>query len=55
MAIQTNDPRLTLVAGGYPIFAQGKIVGGIGVRLKKDEEQSFCGRSLMDLLLVAIH
>lgn len=31
MAIQTNDPRITLVAGGYPIFAQGKIVGGIGV------------------------
>lgn len=31
MAIQTNDPRLTLVAGGYPIFAQGKIAGGIGV------------------------
>lgn len=31
MAIQTNDPRITLVAGGYPIFAGGKIVGGIGV------------------------
>lgn len=31
MAIQSNDPRITLVAGGYPIFAQGKIAGGIGV------------------------
>lgn len=31
MAIQTNDPRITLVAGGYPLFAQGKIAGGIGV------------------------
>lgn len=31
MAIQTNDPRITLVAGGYPLFANGKIVGGIGV------------------------
>lgn len=31
MAIQTNDPRLTLVAGGYPLFAHGKIAGGIGV------------------------
>ncbi len=31
MAIQTNDPRITLVAGGYPLFADGKIVGGIGV------------------------
>lgn len=31
MAIQTNDPRITLVAGGYPLFADRKIVGGIGV------------------------
>ena len=31
MAIQTNDARITLVAGGYPLFAKGKIVGGIGV------------------------
>ena len=23
MAIQTNDPRITLVAGGYPLFANG--------------------------------
>lgn len=31
MAIQTNDPRITLVAGGYPFFIKGKIVGGLGV------------------------
>lgn len=31
MAIQTNDPRITLVAGGYPLFSNNKIVGGIGV------------------------
>ena len=31
MAIQTNDPRITLVAGGYPLFVNGIIVGGIGV------------------------
>ncbi len=31
MAIQTNDARITLVAGGYPLFAGGKIAGGIGV------------------------
>lgn len=30
MAIQTNDPRITLVAGGYPLFAGGKIAGGVG-------------------------
>lgn len=31
MAIQANDPRITLVAGGYPLFVHGKIAGGIGV------------------------
>ena len=31
IAIQTNDPRITLVSGGYPLFVDGKIVGGIGV------------------------
>lgn len=31
MAIQTNDPRITLVAGGYPLFVSDKTVGGIGV------------------------
>lgn len=25
------DPRITLVAGGYPLFVNGKIAGGIGV------------------------
>lgn len=31
MAIQTNDPKITLVAGGYPLFVNGNIAGGIGV------------------------
>ena len=31
MAIQTNDQKITLVAGGYPMFVNGKIAGGIGV------------------------
>lgn len=31
MSIQTNDSRITLVAGGYPLFVAGKIVGAIGV------------------------
>lgn len=30
-AIQSNDPKITLVAGGYPLFLNGKIAGGIGV------------------------
>lgn len=31
MAIQSNDSRITLVAGGYPLLVNGKIAGGIGV------------------------
>ncbi|MBM6686328.1 heme-binding protein [Faecalicatena contorta] len=31
MAIQSNDPKITLVSGGYPLFVDGKIAGGIGV------------------------
>ena len=31
MAIQANDPLITLVAGGYPLFVGGRIAGGIGV------------------------
>ncbi len=31
MAIQSNDHKITLVAGGYPLFVNGKIVGSIGV------------------------
>lgn len=38
MAIQSNDPRITLVAGGYPLFVNGKIAGGIGVSGGSEEE-----------------
>lgn len=31
MGIQSNDSKITLVAGGLPLFANGTIVGGIGV------------------------
>lgn len=30
-SIQSNDPKSTLVSGGYPLFCHGKIAGGIGV------------------------
>ena len=36
--IQSNDPRITLVAGGYPLFCGGKIAGGIGVGGGTEEE-----------------
>lgn len=38
MAIQTNDPKITLVAGGYPLFVNGKIAGGIGVGGGSEEQ-----------------
>lgn len=38
MAIQKNDPKITLVAGGYPLFAGGKIAGGIGVGGGSEEQ-----------------
>ena len=38
MAIQANDKRITLVAGGYPLFRNGKIAGGIGVGGGTEEE-----------------
>lgn len=31
VGIQTNDPRITLVADGYPLFVDGRIVGAVGV------------------------
>lgn len=38
MAIQSNDAKITLVAGGYPLFANGKIAGGLGVGGGTEEE-----------------
>lgn len=38
MAIQSNDPKITLVAGGYPLFVNGKIVGGIGIGGGSEEQ-----------------
>ena len=38
MSIQTNASRITLVAGGYPLFIKGKIAGGIGVGGGSEEQ-----------------
>ncbi len=38
MAIQTNDPRITLVAGGYPLFVNERIAGGIGIDSGTEEQ-----------------
>ena len=33
-----DDPRITLVASGYPLFVNSKIAGGIGVSGGSEEE-----------------
>ena len=30
-ALQSNEPKITLVSGGYPLFYNGKIASGINV------------------------
>lgn len=30
MSLQSNDKRITFVAGGYPLFVNDNIVGGLG-------------------------
>ena len=37
-AIQSNDPKITLVASGYPLFHEGRIVSGIGVGGGSEEQ-----------------
>lgn len=49
MAIQTNDPRVTLVAGGYPLFAKGKIAGGIGVGGGSEEQDCLIAEHVVSM------
>lgn len=44
MTIQTNDPRIILIAGGYPLLVNGKIFGAIGVG--DDTEEHDCNHFL---------
>ena len=50
MAIQTNDPKITLVAGGYPLFANGKIAGGIGVGGGSEEQDCAVAEYVISVL-----
>lgn len=45
--IQTVDPRITLVAGGFPLFHEGKIVGAIGVGGGTKEQDCEIGKYLL--------
>ena len=49
MSIETNDPKIILVAGGYPLFAKGKIVGGIGVGGGTEEEDCEIGEYVVSV------
>lgn len=47
MGLQNNNPDITLVSGGYPLFINGKCVGGIGVGGgRKDEDSIIAGHVL---------
>lgn len=54
MAIQTNDPRITLVAGGYPLFAGGKIAGAIGVGGGTEEQDCAVAEHVVDVFNAAV-
>jgi len=54
MAIQTNDPRITLVAGGYPLFAEGGICGGIGVGGGTEEQDCAVAEYVVSVFEAAV-
>lgn len=45
--IQTVDSRITLVAGGFPLFHEGKIIGAIGVGGGTKEQDCEIGKYLL--------
>ena len=49
MAIQANDDKITLVAGGYPLFANGKIIGGIGVGGGSEAQDSLIAEYVLEV------
>lgn len=49
MGIHANDARITLVAGGYPLFAGGQIVGGIGVGGGTEEQDCAIAEYVVDV------
>lgn len=55
MAIQTNDQRITLVAGGYPLFANGKIAGGIGIGGGTEEQDCAIAEYVVSVFNKIIH
>lgn len=48
-AIPSNDPKITLVAGGYPLFYKGKIAGGIGVGGGTEEQDCEIAEYLLEV------
>lgn len=45
--IPSTDPRLVLVAGGFPLQYRGKVVGAIGVGGGTEEQDIAIGQSVM--------
>ena len=55
MSIQTNDSRITLVAGGYPLFVNGKIAGGIGVGGGTEEQDCEIAEYVVSVFNATVH
>jgi len=45
--INTVDPRVVLFAGGYPLFAQGKLIGAFGVGGGNWDQDEKIGQSVL--------
>lgn len=54
VSIQSNDPRITLVAGGYPLFANKKIVGGIGIGCGTEEQDCIIAEYVVSVFEASI-
>ena len=54
MAIQANDDKITLVAGGYPLFANGKIIGGIGVGRGSEAQDCLIAEYVLEVFLQSL-
>ncbi|MGO0059912.1 GlcG/HbpS family heme-binding protein [Brevibacillus fluminis] len=45
-----HTPRLVVFGGGYPIFSEGKLAGGIGVSGGSEEQDQLCCLAALALL-----
>lgn len=49
MGLQNNDPEITLVSGGYPLYVEDRCVGGIGVGGGRGNEDSIIAEYVLSV------